>query len=448
MTLRIARILHAGYVFSCAGVEIAFDPIFENPFSRNCHAFPSVRFDVAAIRRQRFDAVFISHYHDDHCSLDSLDLLPRDTPIYLYCLFEELFAMLRALGFAQVHQLRTNEPVTVGPFKVTPRVALDADVDSMFQISADGRNILNVVDAWIAPDVVDQLASLGPWDMVLWPFQTMRELDVLSPSRAAPGAPELPEEFIEQLRLLSPRYVVPSSCQFVQESWSWYNNFMFPITYAQFQREVEQALPASQVLRLNPSVAVEFAGDALVPAAPLEWVIPVGEQDVDFEYDPARAVPHTADIARRLDPLDAGQSALVTRFCEHGLAARFRVMEPSDSPYFDRARMWCLKVYDHAGVPTSYHYRVCGNSIDPVDGEQVSGWLTEVPAAKLFGALERGEALTSMYLRVNDAVFDPATEAQLGDAEVVEDPLIRCLFNGVFGAYQAGQLARLLGSSA
>ena len=60
------------------------------------------------------------------------------------------------------------------------------------------------------------------------------------------------------------------------------------------------------------------------------------------------------------------------------------------------------------------------------------------------GALQRGEALTSMYLRVNDTVFDPATEAALEQAEVIEDPLIRCLFNGVFGAYQAAQLARLL----
>ena len=36
--LTISRILHAGYVFECDGSRIAFDTIFENPFSRNCHA--------------------------------------------------------------------------------------------------------------------------------------------------------------------------------------------------------------------------------------------------------------------------------------------------------------------------------------------------------------------------------------------------------------------------
>ena len=51
MPLTISRILHAGYVFECEGRLIAFDPIFENPFSRNCHAFPEVRFDHARIRQ-------------------------------------------------------------------------------------------------------------------------------------------------------------------------------------------------------------------------------------------------------------------------------------------------------------------------------------------------------------------------------------------------------------
>jgi putative membrane protein len=74
MTLKISRILHAGYVFECAGRRIVFDPIFENPFSRNCHAFPAVRFDLEQIRALPVDAVFISHFHDDHCSFESLDL--------------------------------------------------------------------------------------------------------------------------------------------------------------------------------------------------------------------------------------------------------------------------------------------------------------------------------------------------------------------------------------
>ncbi len=101
--IRVSRIFHAGYVLQCGGTRIVFDPLFENPFSFNCHAFPDVAFDLAAVSDLRFDAVFISHYHDDHCSFESLKHLRRETPIYIFCLFPEMSAWIRELGFAAVY---------------------------------------------------------------------------------------------------------------------------------------------------------------------------------------------------------------------------------------------------------------------------------------------------------------------------------------------------------
>jgi hypothetical protein len=442
--MKISRILHAGYVFECGGTTIAFDPIFENPFSRNCHAFPNVRFDHDQIRNLKTDAVFISHFHDDHCSFESLDLLDRETPLYIYCLFEELFAMVRQLGFVNVHQLKTNVPVGVGSFEVIPREALDSDVDSMFQIKAAGLNVLNVVDSWIDPDALALLARDAPLDMVLWPFQTMREIDVLSPSRASPAPAELPEEWFEQLKLLNPRYVVPSSCQFEQEPWSWYNQAFFPITYRQFQQDVEAALPGVQVMRMNPSVSLELDGKSLMPAAPLSWVIPVGDQDVDYRYDPGMTPPPTAEIARHFAALTQGQTDKVFDYCRSGLVEKYRHMELPEDSFFEKARIWRLSVFDHAGVESQFHYRLELEGIELLaDCANPLAWTTEIPISKLYAALELGESLTSMYMRINDTVFDPDIEEDLQSADIVDDPLIRCMFNDVFGAYQAAQLRRL-----
>lgn len=445
--LKISRILHAGYVFECDGTTIAFDTIFENPFSRNCHAFPDVRFDHALIRRQRFAAVFISHFHDDHCSLESLDLLDRATPLYIYCIFDELFAMVRQLGFTQVHQLQLNVAVQVGPFAVVPREAMDADVDSMFQVRAAGLNVLNVVDSWIDQGTLAQLAGEAPWDMVLWPFQTMREIEVLSPSRAAAVPPALPEEWIAQLKALAPRYVVPSSCQFQQEPWSWYNRAFFPITYRQFAQEVGAALPEAQVVRLDPSVSVLLDAVSLRPAPALDWVLPVGAQDVDYHYEGNAAPPRTADIARHFAALSDAQYARVMDYCRRGVMAKYGEVEAA-SDYFGQARVWRLSVYDHAGEGVHFHYRLEGDgtahALEEGGDAPPLGWTTEIPAAKLYAALELGESLTSMYMRINDTVFDDDTERELEDADVVDDPLIRCLFSDTFGAYQAAQLRRLL----
>ena len=145
MKLKISRILHAGYVFEFEKTQIAFDPIFENPFSHNCYAFPSVQFDLDQIKQLRFDAIFISHFHDDHCSMESLVHLHRDTPIYMYCLHDEMFELIQRLGFRKVHSLRLDQSVVIGGIEVIPRRALDVDVDSLFQIKAGEMNVLNVL---------------------------------------------------------------------------------------------------------------------------------------------------------------------------------------------------------------------------------------------------------------------------------------------------------------
>jgi hypothetical protein len=437
--LTVSRILHAGYVFECDGVRIAFDTIFENPFSRNCHAFPGVRFDAAAIRRQRFDAVFISHFHDDHCSLDSLDLLDRATPLYLYCIFDALFDMLGQLGFTDLHRLRLDVPVQIGPFQVVPREAMDAEVDSMFQVRAAGLNVLNVVDSWIDDTTLACLVAQKPWDLVLWPFQTMREIEVLAPTRAAPAPAALPGEWLDQLRALAPRYVVPSSCQFVLEPWSWYNRAFFPISYAGFEGGLETALPQVRVVRLDPSMSVSLDADGLRPAAPLDWVIPVGEQDVDYVYEGNGNAPPTSAIARHFPALTAAQWARVLDFCRVGLAERYAGTEAAGD-FFERARVWQLSIYDHAGACTRWRYRLEDGAAIPTGIEDGPlGWTTDVPAAKLYAALELGESLTSMYVRI-----DAATERDLAQADVVDDPLIRALFSEGFGAYQQAQLRRLL----
>lgn len=444
MSLKVSRILHAGYIFEYGESRIAFDPIFENPFSRNCHAFPSVRFDLERIRDMRFSAVFISHHHDDHCSLESLNLLNRDTPIYLYCVFEELFSMLRELGFSHVHSLEIDAPVRVGGLEIIPRRALDSDVDSMFQVSAGGMNVLNVVDSWIDLSTLEQLKSFAPWDMVLWPFQTMLEEAVIAPSRAAPASTALPPEWIEQLKVLNPKYVVPSSCQFVQEDWSWYNNALFPITYRQFESEIELNLPGSCVVRMNPGSAVVLEQGSLRDADSLPWVIAIGEQNVDYRFFENSVAPPTSEIAKRFAPLEPEQAVTVRDYCRRGLIETYRSLDPFGDPYFEKSRIWRLAVYDHEGGSESFHYRVQSGSIELVtDFEEPLAWLTEVPASKLYAALETGESLTSMYVRINDFKFSESIEDEIGSADILEDPLVRCLFTGAFGSYQREQLKRL-----
>lgn len=443
MAVKISRILHAGYIFECDQTQIAFDPIFENPFSQNCYAFPGVEFDLQQIKKLKLDAVFISHYHDDHCSLESLNLLDRTTSIYVYCLHEEMFSMIRELGFHKVYSLTINDPVKIGSFQITPKRALDADVDSIFHIQSSGFNILNVVDSWIDDEVLHELAQTT-WDIVLWPFQTMREIEVLSPSRAEPAPKELPREWIEQLKILNPKYIIPSSCQFLQEEWSWYNHAFFPVSYKQFQSEIENVLSQTYVVRLNPSVSIVLDKNKLEYSRALPWIKPIGEQNVDYEYRPDAKPPQTFEIAKRLLSLDKQQLDRVYDYCTNGILEKYNSMNASQEKYFDKPRIWQLSLYEHNGEATHFRYQIkSGNLTRALEDQNPIAWTTEIPIAKLYAALELGESLTSMYIRINDQKFAPEIEQEIKGVDIVEDPLISCLFNGVFGAYQLAQLKRI-----
>ncbi len=448
MSLKISRILHAGYVFEHQSNQIAFDPIFENPFSQNCYAFPSVQFDLSAVRQLKLNGVFISHFHDDHCSLESLNLLDRTTPIYIYCVFEEILDLIRALGFTEVISLDVNVPVRIGSIEIIPRQALDADVDCLFQIRADGLNVLNVVDSWIDDATMEKLVNLAPWDMILWPFQMMREIEVLSPSRWGNANSDLPSEWLEQLRRLNPGYVVPSSCQFQQESWSWYNQSLFPISYKHFESVINRTLPNSKVTRLNPSVSILLDKTGITMTTPLGWVQPVGDQDVDYDYRPLLKPQSLAEIARHFQPLTWVQTKRVYRFLHDDLIVKYNTMEPPEDSYFDTPRLWQLSLYDQIGTVQDLFYRVHKGHIALLEkteyrSQENVGWWTQISIQKIYAALENGESLSSLYIRINDVVFDAETEKEIQFIDTMEDPLVRCLFNGVFGEYQRAQLKKI-----
>lgn len=435
MSLKVSRILHAGYLLECDDFKIAFDPLFENPFSHNCYAYPAVEFTTAAIQDLKLDAVFISHYHDDHFSMESLNLLHRDTPIYMYSVFEELIELIKDLGFKTVHSIELLRPVKLGPFEILPLEALDADVDSIYHIKAQGKNILNVVDSWIGPRTMPRLLSI-PWDLVLWPMQSMREIEVISPASAAPISEEtlqIPSELLEQLTQLKPRALIPSACQFKFEEMSWYNHAFFPITYKQFEKQVSNALPKTQILRLNPGQSLQFTESDLIRGEALPWILPQEDQNGDYEFKPELVPPSMSIIAKQLPGLDLEQKKRVQSFCESEIIQRFDGLSVSEDSAFLFPQTWRLLIYGKNGLSTPYQYHIHHNTMTKASLSDAPTWTTEISESKIFGALEEGESLTSIYIRVTNPK----------DSDPLEDPLIRSLYEGIIGGYQKAQLKKM-----
>lgn len=442
MSLKISRILHAGYIFETKSSRVVFDPIFENPFSVNCYSYPDVIFDTEKIKKQKFDAIFISHYHDDHCSFESLNLIDRKTPIYMYCVHDQMFDLLKQLGFQYVQPLYLGESVVVGNIQVKPVRALDADVDVMFHVQSQGLNVLNVVDSWIDEAMLRHLCQIS-WDMILWPFQLMREVEVLSPKRADNSSIEFPVEWKQQLIELKPKIIVPSSCQFQFEPWSWLNQNYFSFSYKMFSEHVGELLPSTKIQKLNPGQTLILTSNSNEFSEPLDWVRTIGSQNVDYIFQPDH-VMSTSEIAGHLGIVQDFLKARVLEFCHSELLQKLKSLEFGDESYFRIPRIWWLSLYDSNGEVIDFYYQLNGHKTELINGVGVPQWRTEIPLIKLFGALENGESLSSLYIRINDMTFDSEIEKQLERADILEDPLLRCLYDGKFASYQKAQLRKLL----
>lgn len=407
------------------------DPVFEIPFSQNCFPFPACTFDEIEIKKLKIDAIFISHIHDDHLCFKSLNRMDRATAIYLYAHEEIYFRMLKALGFQSVHQLKINNTVQIkNEILVTPRLALDSNVDCLLHIQMGETHILNVVDSWVDPQALQDMKRVNKWDLVLWPFQTMRELQVLQPSIASRET-EIPIEWAEVLKTLNPKAIVPSSCQFQHESWSWYNQALFPISYKDFENWCAIHIPNAKFVRLDPGQTVELTKTKLNRLAPLSFVDLKNENE-DYKYNMNYKGQSLDEIATHFPILGQSQRRFIEHLLENEIP-KFLINNKDDmNSFFIEGCRWKLNVYWGQKEVSEKNYVISKNSKAIPKNE----WLTEICGYKLYSAWQKGETLTSLYMRINDQAFS-------NHLDVLEDPLIHFLFDGKAHQFHLNQLDEL-----
>src|SRR5690606_12949847 len=137
-----------------------------------------------------------------------------------------------------------------------------------------------------------------------------------------------------------------------------------------------------------------------------------------YGYQENLAPQSTSEIAQHFASLTVSQKQRIQNFCERELIQRYQKLEMADESYFHQKRLWKLSVYDSDSLVNVYLYELHDSSITRVqssDQKSELAWATEIPAARLYGALESGESLTSIYLRINAERFNDEVEKDLAD---------------------------------
>lgn len=445
--LKIHRLWHAGLLFESDQTRIVFDPIFENPFSVNCYVFPELapsNQDLSETVKKftSVDAVIISHIHDDHFSLASLNHFNRDTEIYIYSKFSEAVTLLLSLGFRKVRLLDEGFSLAIGDFLVSGHQSQYPDVDQIYEIEVEGLRILNLVDSFPGEASVEYF-SKNKYDLLITPFQCMRELEILCPQIELDSSVQSADP-LQKINILNARYVLAGACQFKFEKWSWLNFHYFKNSYAAFRNAVISSIPFAQPLQLAPLKTMIFNNKELTLEAPRPECIHNSANQAeseDYDFNLNSPVPTTSEVSQHFIHVSDVEFLSLVRFLETILVETYSNLESSDSPYFAGTWNYSITLWNGPNQQVNKYYEVSGSLMELLDKAPAEvHWRSEIVASKLLGAISGLETLSSLYLRLNDPRNEFAPRKDIQFVSPIEDPLIRVLFDDKPFSYQKSQL--------
>jgi hypothetical protein len=119
--MEIIYLGHQGWYFKSGRCSILVDPLFGETFGRGrkdqmlFQFWPPRIFDFSKL--PSISAVFISHEHEDHFHIPTLNQISRRVPIYMSALSSKTsFEVLKKMGF-KVFSLEPGRTVSLGPLK-------------------------------------------------------------------------------------------------------------------------------------------------------------------------------------------------------------------------------------------------------------------------------------------------------------------------------------------
>ncbi len=230
--MKITNIGGATAILEHAGKRMLFDPWLDDGiFHGAWYHFPPLRMSIADLGR--FDYIYISHIHEDHCSAGTLRHLNQDAEIILMDRQPNFVArFLDAYGFRfrKTHLVKQRTEVCLEPglyvnmLEADPAHELAYVVDSSLLLRWDGFTVYNANDCQPYDGGLQYVTdTYGRLDFALIPYaggsgypscyanlsdeEKRREKERILASRL--------EAFVRTVRRLDPRYVMPFADQYV-----------------------------------------------------------------------------------------------------------------------------------------------------------------------------------------------------------------------------------------
>lgn len=307
--MRLTNLGGATAILEHAGKRMLMDPWLDDGiFHGAWYHYPPMNFSLEQLGR--FDYVYISHIHEDHCSAGTIRHINPDAEIIIadkHPNFVERFLHTHGFRFARVHKVRPFSPVQIAPdllvdvIEADPANEMAFSVDSALVLRWGATTLYNANDCQPYQGGIDYIKAHYQVDLALLPYSGgsgypscyLNLGDDQKARRAAEIRAGRLENFYAVAQDLGATWTMPFADQYVVAgSRSHLNRFISHSACPGVVREgFAQKVTRSRLLLLNSGQSFDIPTQQIQPDEPYRFFTEddretyIREQLLDKRYD-------------------------------------------------------------------------------------------------------------------------------------------------------------------
>jgi UDP-MurNAc hydroxylase len=328
--MKLTNLGGATAIIEHKGKRILTDPWLDDGiFHGAWYHYPPLKVGISDIGH--IDYIYISHIHEDHCSVGTLSQLNRDAEVIIADKnpnFVDKLLKSNGLIFKKVYKVPPRSPIEIIPGMVVDVIEADPAnemafaVDSALVLQWDGFTIYNANDCQPYPDAVEYIKANYQVDLALLPYSGGSGYPAcylnLTNAEKATQAQKILDKRLDHFKQvaaeIAPRWVMPFADQYViAGSRSHLNQYIsHPPSPEIVSERFGSHIGNAQILLMNSGQSFDFDIERFDPDTPYEshsredrekYILET-LQDKKYEHElfklsPAVSLSRLVQIARR-----------------------------------------------------------------------------------------------------------------------------------------------------
>jgi L-ascorbate metabolism protein UlaG (beta-lactamase superfamily) len=236
--MRISYPGHASILVESKTANFMCDPWLIGGHVNNCSVWLYPPRKMTFYELPKLDFIYVSHEHEDHCNIETLEKLPNDLPVYILKFRDNYDVLLQRLKKCGMENIFECEPFKTYAINSNTNITIfpsdEGWIDSSACIEHDGYVIYHGNDNYVSPATFKEIAKKFQVDIAFLPYAGFSGFPAsyefsqeVKLKFAKKKKIEAVDEFFTSIDALKPKIAIPAAGDLclVSEDQAWINYY-------------------------------------------------------------------------------------------------------------------------------------------------------------------------------------------------------------------------------